>query len=472
MTTKRPRALIYILSDYLAAALAWTLFYIYRRIVIEPAKYGYSVPINFDDNYYYAIALIPLYWIFLFWLIGSYKKITRKSRVKELGQTLSLTFLGSILLFFILLIDDVVQSYSVYRMTFITLFILQFVLTYSFRLIILTRIKTLLKTRKIGFNTLLVGSNQKAARLYIELENEKYSQGYLFTGYAALKEETNGPLSGKLNKLGTYEDLGTIIKTHKIEDVILAVESSEHHLISDLMGGLESENVNIKVIPDMYDIISGSVKMNYIFGTALLEVSHEMMPAWQKNIKRVIDIVTGLCVLILGLPFYIITSLAVKFSSPGAIFFLQERIGLHGKPFMIIKFRTMYVNAEQGGPQLSSDNDPRITKLGRVLRKYRLDEFPQFWNVVIGEMSLVGPRPERQFFIDQIVKTAPHYNHLLKVRPGITSWGQVKFGYAENVEQMVERMKFDILYVENMSLAMDLKILFYTVLIMLQGRGK
>jgi lipopolysaccharide/colanic/teichoic acid biosynthesis glycosyltransferase len=162
----------------------------------------------------------------------------------------------------------------------------------------------------------------------------------------------------------------------------------------------------------------------------------------------------------------------VKFGSKGPIFYQQERIGINGKPFMIIKFRTMYIDAEQRGPQLSSKDDPRITPFGRILRRYRIDEFPQFYNVLRGDMSLVGPRPERQFFIDQIVKQAPHYTHLHRVKPGITSWGQIKYGYAENVEQMIDRMKFDILYIENMSLAMDFKIIVYTVLIMLQGRGK
>jgi lipopolysaccharide/colanic/teichoic acid biosynthesis glycosyltransferase len=154
------------------------------------------------------------------------------------------------------------------------------------------------------------------------------------------------------------------------------------------------------------------------------------------------------------------------------VFFKQTRIGLHGKPFSIIKYRTMVVNAEANGPALSSKEDKRITSIGRTLRKYRLDEIPQFYNVLVGDMSLVGPRPERQFFIDQIMPVAPHYKHLQRVRPGITSWGMVKYGYAENIEQMIERLKFDILYIENMSLAMDFRIMIYTVKTIIQGRGK
>ena len=162
----------------------------------------------------------------------------------------------------------------------------------------------------------------------------------------------------------------------------------------------------------------------------------------------------------------------VKLSSSGPVFYRQVRIGKNGHPFNIIKFRSMFVDAEKQGPALSSDHDPRITKWGRFMRKVRLDELPQFWNVLKGDMSIVGPRPERQFFIDQIMKIAPHYRHLHRVRPGLTSLGQVKYGYAETVAQMVERLKFDILYIENMSLAMDFRVLLYTLKIIMEGRGK
>ena len=196
------------------------------------------------------------------------------------------------------------------------------------------------------------------------------------------------------------------------------------------------------------------------------------MPAWQFALKRAFDIMFSLtALLVLFLPMTII-ALLVKLSSKGPVFFRQERIGLNGRPFHIVKFRSMVHNAESRGPQLSHSADPRITPIGRWLRRIRMDELPQFWNVLKGDMSLVGPRPERQHFIDEITKVAPHYRHLHKVRPGITSWGQVKFGYAENVEQMLRRLKYDILYIENMSLAVDLKILAYTVLIILKGDGK
>jgi exopolysaccharide biosynthesis polyprenyl glycosylphosphotransferase len=230
--------------------------------------------------------------------------------------------------------------------------------------------------------------------------------------------------------------------------------------------------IKIKIIPDMYDILSGSVKMTSIFGLPLIEVNPEIMPQWQVSIKNVIDKLISLIALIILSPFFLIIALLIKLSSKGPIFFKQERIGKNGKSFMIYKFRTMFIDAEKDGPQLSSQHDNRITPIGKFLRRTRIDEFPQFYNVLVGDMSLVGPRPERQFYIDQIMERAPHYSHVQKIKPGITSWGQVKYGYAENVDQMIDRLKFDVLYLENMSLALDFKIMAYTIIIVLKGSGK
>ena len=234
----------------------------------------------------------------------------------------------------------------------------------------------------------------------------------------------------------------------------------------------EQTNTNIKIVPGIYDYIVGTVKVSHILGAPLIEVFPQIMKPWEVVAKRAFDVGFSVFALLLLGPIYLVLAVWIKLDSPGPIFYKQERIGKGSRPFHIIKFRSMYIDAEKFGPALSKKNDPRITKIGRILRKLRLDELPQFWNVLIGDMSIVGPRPERAFFIEQIVKKAPHYRHLHKVKPGITSWGQVKYGYAENVDEMVRRLKFDILYLENMSISLDMRIILYTIIVMLEGRGK
>ncbi|MBC8342646.1 MAG: sugar transferase [Bacteroidetes bacterium] len=462
----------YLLSDVLGSGIAWTIFFIFRKLVVEPAKYGYKVPIKFDENFYWALLIIPAYWIFIYWLNGAYKNIYRKSRLKEFASGFIITFVGTLIIFFILLLDDEVRNYKVYRITFSSLFVLQFFIVTVSRMTILTVIKNKIRKRIISFNTLIVGSNENALKLYHELEGERYSQGYNFKGYVSVIDSPEPSLDAHLIHLGNYKEINRIIRENQIEIVIVAIQSSEHEQLHKVISLLKEEQVNIKIIPDNYDLISGSVKMNYIFGTALMDISPEIMPPWQKNIKRLLDVVFSTLVMILFSPAMLAIAIAIKMDSKGPVLFWQERIGKNMKPFQMVKFRTMIDLAEKNGPELSHSHDPRITKVGHYLRKYRLDEVPQFYNVLKGEMSIIGPRPERKFYIDQIVEQAPQYRYLLKSRPGITSWGQIKYGYAENVEQMVERMKFDILYVENMSLGMDFKIVFYTILIIIKGTGK
>jgi exopolysaccharide biosynthesis polyprenyl glycosylphosphotransferase len=447
------------------------LLYYFRKTVIEAHKFGFIPEIIFDNRYLFGIAITTLFWLLIYWITGFYEDIYRRSRLREIALTFNSALFGTIIVFFALILDDWVATYRDYYQSFFTYFASIFLITAIFRFIISTRTNRKIQRRELWFNTLLIGSNEKAVALYREMERQKKSTGNRFVGFASVYNKIDFLVEKDLPHLGPYDNLPRLIKEHNIEEVIIAIESQEHGKLEHIINKLEPTDVRVKIIPDMYDIISGQVRMESL-GTPLIEIKHEIIAPWQRIAKRAFDIMSSLLLLLLFSPVFIFATLMTKFSSPGPIFYRQKRIGIHGKEFSIIKFRSMFNDAERTGPQLSSEEDDRITPWGRIMRKYRLDELPQFYNVIIGEMSIVGPRPERQFYIEQIIEKAPHYKHVQKVKPGITSWGMVKFGYAENVDEMIERLKYDLIYIENMNLLNDFKILFYTVLIVLQGRGK
>lgn len=462
----------YAFFDWLAAAIAWSLFYIYRKYTEDPTVFSHAETIWADQKLWLGLLVVPIFWLTLYIVIGSYRRIYRKARLKELGQTFFVILIGVTFIFFVLILDDIILTYKSYYQSFVALFLFQFILTYSFRLTITTTTVRRIHSGKLGFNTVIIGSNGNAVKVYNDITSQELSSGNKFIGFVNVHDHGYFKVEQHIPHLGAYKDLNKIIIDYQVEEVIIAIERMEIDTIERIITELETTNVLIKVIPLMQDIIFGSVKVSGIFHTPLIEISPDLMPVWQQSIKRIIDIIVSIVAIVLLLPVYILTAIGVKMSSKGSILFSQERIGKRGKPFMMHKFRSMYDDAESQGPQLSSDNDPRITNFGRFIRKVRLDEIPQFYTVLKGEMSIVGPRPERKFYIDQIVKKAPHYRLLMKIKPGITSWGQVKFGYASNIEEMIDRLRYDILYLENMSIAMDFKILIYTILIVLQGRGK
>ena len=460
------KILNYLILDWIAAASAWTLFFYYRNVVVEKSFFVAS------NTYFKGVIIISICWVLFYTIIGDYKNIYRKSRLKELINTFLSSVMGTIIIFFAILIDDFIVNYNQYYFSFLVLFTYHFGLTAVLRLITTSVTINKIQNKKIFFNTLIIGSNTKAIKLFNDIKNEYQTSGQKILGFINVDFKKEYLLSKHTLHLGELKSIKEIIKKYKIEDVIIAIESSEHKKISEILSHLEDTSVFIKIIPDMYDILSGSVKINSIYGTPLIQIKHEILPQWQIITKNIFDYLLAINFIIIFSPIYLILALIVKLTSNGDIIFKQKRIGKNGVEFNIYKFRSMYNDAEKNGPQLSSKKDNRITPFGRFMRKTRLDETPQFFNILKGDMSFVGPRPEREFYAKQILKIAPHYKHIYKVKPGITSWGMVKYGYAENIDEMMQRLKYDIIYIENMSLLIDLKIIIYTILIILKGKGK
>ena len=470
---RKLQRLQYLILDSFSAAIAWVLFFSYRKEIVEPQLFGSDVPFLFNSQFWLGVVSITLFWLVLYFLSGYYKNVYRKSRLIELGQTILQSFVGVLVIFFVAILDDFIPSYKNYYSSISILFVVHFMTTYIFRFVFTTHTVHKIHNRYIGFNTLIVGGSNSAVDMFKNITELKKSGGNLIVGFVNGMDENGYNLKKYIPYLGSYKDLRSVIKSNNIEEVLIAIEQSEQHqILEGIINDLEGVDVLIKVKPNNYDILAGRVKMQSIFDVPLIEIKHDLMPVWQFTLKRMFDVVISLSALFLLSPLFLLSTILVKIGSQGPVFFYQERIGIHGDLFKIIKFRSMFIDAEKNGPQLSSDSDPRITKWGNIMRRYRIDELPQFWNVLIGEMSLVGPRPERAFYAKQIIERAPHYKHLQKVKPGITSWGMVRYGYASSVDEMIERLRYDMIYIENMSIFNDLKVLIYTFKIVFQGRGK
>ncbi|MAZ55898.1 MAG: polyprenyl glycosylphosphotransferase [Flavobacteriales bacterium] len=464
MNTEQLKRIVF---DLISATIAWILFFCYRKKIIEKAE------LEISETLIYGTVAVSLFWLIIYILSDNYKDVRRVSRLNELYTTIFQSVFGCLIIFFFLIIDDIehYRNYKFYYESILVLTLSHFFITFLFRYMITNSMVNQIHNKKVTFNTILIGNPKSIIKIFNLIDAMPRSAGNKIIGYINDTKNEDIP-SIKLKNLGNINNLVKILKDNAVEEAILSFDKKDDIDISKIIYELIYNNIRTKVTPKMVDVLSGKVKMQSFSDLSLIEIRQIKMSTFESCIKRIIDITCSILALILLSPILIIVSLSVKISSHGPIFYYQQRIGYNKKSFNIIKFRSMHIHAEQGTPLLSSENDNRITNLGKVMRKYRIDELPQFYNVLIGEMSLIGPRPEREFFAKQILLRAPHYKLIYKVKPGITSWGMVKFGYAENIDEMIARLKYDIIYLENLSLLNDFKVLVLTIFIVLQGRGK
>jgi len=454
-----------IFIDLIALNLAWSVYFWFR---IRSNWISYSA----EPDYWSPMLAVCIFWLILFFISGLYRSWYAKSRFDEFATIFKAVTFGVLVLFFAIFVDDrMVGSRLHARLLILIYWALILFFVGSGRFLQHTFQRRLLQAGVGLHNTIIAGWSERARELYDNVRQYP-ALGYKIVGFVQVTPEDYPDSYNGVPLLGHVQELPEIIKMYGIRDVLIALDSTEHDRLLSVISVCNFNEVSLKIIPDLYDIISGQARTNQIYGFPLIEIMPEIMQPWERAVKRGIDIVVSFIILFLGLPVWMIVAIAIKLDSKGPIFYTQERVGKDEKHFRIFKFRSMYEDAEHAsGPVWADKEDPRVTKVGKILRRLRLDEVPQLINVLDGNMSLVGPRPERPFFVEQLSKDIPLYKRRLKVRPGITGWAQVKHKYDENIEDVKKKVQYDLSYIENMSLRMDFKIMLNTIMVVLSGRG-
>jgi exopolysaccharide biosynthesis polyprenyl glycosylphosphotransferase len=453
------------LTDFVTLNLAWYLYFLFR------VRSGVA-EVSTDVDLWLPMLLIYVFWCAVFIFFGLYRSWHAASRTDEFASIFKTISIGCLLLFFIVFIDDTnVEARGGARTLILGYWGIMLVTVGAGRVVYRSTRKRLL-LQGIGLrNAVIVGWNPKGKTLY-DLLVQHPALGYRVVGFVKVDKRKTSSSHQGVGVIGTLDTLPQIIEQYSVKDVMIALETTDHDKLLDVIARVNGYDVSLKIQPDMYDIISGQARTNQLYGVPLIEIMPRIMQPWEESAKRVVDIVVSLGILTLSAPLWILIGIAIKLDSPGPIVYSQERVGKNEKLFKMHKFRSMRADAESSsGPVWAPKNDTRVTTVGKFLRKSRLDEIPQFVNVLDGEMSLVGPRPERPFFVEKLSKEIPLYKRRLTVRPGITGWAQIKQGYDTSIDDVRSKVRFDLFYIENMSFRMDIKILLTTMYVMVAGKG-
>jgi exopolysaccharide biosynthesis polyprenyl glycosylphosphotransferase len=464
--SKKTEILIVLLADLLALCLAWYAYFLVR------VQSGW-IDIALEPEFWLPMAWLCLFWVIVFFVTGLYRPWYAASRLDELTLLFKTISFGCLFLFFVVFVDD--QGTNVYvssRLLIAIYWAILLLFTASGRMAVRSLQRKLLISGIGVHHTLIVGTHSNAHQLYDDVSRYP-ALGFKVVGFVETGEGIPGNSEYRGTPVvGTVNDLGTLVRRHGVSELLIALDSADHNRLLDIIGKADSTGVGMKIIPDLYDIISGQARTNQIYGFPLIDINPHLMRPWEESMKRGTDIVVSLVVLLVGLPLWVLIAVLIRLDSRGAVFYKQERVGKDGETFNILKFRSMVQDAEKGGAQWAEKQDPRVTSMGKILRKLHLDEVPQFINVLRGEMSLIGPRPERPVFVEELAQQIPLYKRRLKVRPGITGWAQVKHTYDESIEDVRKKVQYDLFYIENISLRMDMKIIASTMYHMLLGKGR
>jgi exopolysaccharide biosynthesis polyprenyl glycosylphosphotransferase len=407
--------------------------------------------------YFYGSLFVMLVWVLLFQTRGMYGARRNVSLGSEFSAVVRLVTFGMLI---VMSAAFYYRAFSYSRLVFGLLWLTSIVLIFAGRAIVRVVERRLYASGRNLRNALIIGTNEAANRIYERFNNHPLL-GYKLVGYLGDRPAAGNIALSRMNYFGTMDNVLLVMEEHSVELALIALDHNEHDKLYKLMQECEGLNCEFLVVPDILHVISGGLRVKELEGMPFIRVKSMPMSTWGRILKRTFDILVSFLLLLILSPFFLLIEIIIKLDSKGSVFYKQERVGVDGLRFAMLKFRSMNVGAEkETGPVWAAEKDPRRTKFGAFLRKTSIDELPQLLNVLRGEMSLVGPRPERPFFVEQFKGDVPQYLERHRMKTGMTGWAQVN-GLRGNTS-LEERVKYDVYYIENWSVRFDIRILFLT----------